>query len=336
MAATLLACHGPGARAWIDALPDRITDLGADWRIAVGAPLPDLTYHLVMEATLEDGRSAILKLGPPDRERSTEILALEAYAGRGAARLLAADAERGALLLERLQPGDPLITTIGPTGSGDDLATMRAAALMPRLWQAAVGSRDLPSMGDWGRGFQRLRRRFAGGCGPLPGDLVDRAERRFAELLASAAPPRLLHGDLHHGNILRDGDGWRAIDPKGLLGEAAFEVGALLRNPWPALLDWPDPTAHLARRATILAESLGLDRRRILGWGMAQAVLAACWSIEDAAPARRQADERARAESVPEPQATPALPPSMADGTTPDWAFAIGVAKRLAHLEDAT
>jgi streptomycin 6-kinase len=101
-------------------------------------------------------------------------------------------------------------------------------------------------------------------------------------LLASAGEPALLHGDLHHGNILADGPAaWRAIDPKGLVGEPAYEAGALLRNPLPELLAWPDPRRILSRRLDVLAGALGFDRARLRDWGFAQAVLSGWWSFED-------------------------------------------------------
>ena len=99
------------------------------------------------------------------------------------------------------------------------------------------------------------------------------------------AEPMLLHGDLHHDNILSaERQPWLAIDPKGIVGEPAYEVGALLRNPWSVLLDMPQPGRILARRVDQLAEELGFDRARIVGWGIAQAVLSAWWCLEDHYP----------------------------------------------------
>jgi streptomycin 6-kinase len=104
----------------------------------------------------------------------------------------------------------------------------------------------------------------------------------FTDLLASSQEPILLHGDLHHGNILSaERERWLALDPKGIVGEAAYEVGALLRNPMPQLLKDLHPGRILARRVDQLAEELGFDRERLLSWGIAQAVLSAWWSYED-------------------------------------------------------
>ena len=123
---------------------------------------------------------------------------------------------------------------------------------------------------------------FGGGSGPFPDPLVAQAEQLFAELIATMAEPVLLHGDLHHENILDAGDGrWLAIDPKGLIGEPAYEVGALLRNPLPRLLAAPSPGRILARRIAQLAEELALGRTRLRDWALAQAVLSAWWSYED-------------------------------------------------------
>jgi streptomycin 6-kinase len=124
-----------------------------------------------------------------------------------------------------------------------------------------------------------MRRRFNGGTGPLPARLVEEAETRFRELLSSAEASVLLHGDLHHFNILAGRRSpWLAIDPKGVSGEPAFEVGALLRNPEPRLYT---DAAVQSRRVDVLHEELGIEKDRILGWGMAQAVLAAWWDFED-------------------------------------------------------
>ena len=72
-----------------------------------------------------------------------------------------------------------------------------------------------------------------------------------------------------------------AIDPKGVVGEPAYEVGALLRNPLPQLLRSGSARRTLARRVDLLSERLSIDRARLLGWGLAQAVLSAWWTIED-------------------------------------------------------
>jgi streptomycin 6-kinase len=272
----MVELYGDAGAAWLTRLPGLVEECATAWKLVVGPPFA-LTYNYVAPATRADGTRAVLKIGYPDTELWSEVAALELDGGRGLARLLAVDRERAALLLERLEPGRPL-TTLGD----DEQATRVAAGVMRALWQPAPAAHSLPTTHDWARGFTRLRAQHAGGTGPLPPTLVDEAERLYAELHADAAPPALLHGDLHHDNILSAARApWLAIDPKGLIGEPAYEPGALLRNPLPWLLAQPDPRATQARRIAILAEELGFDRQRLRAWGLAQAVLSAVWSLED-------------------------------------------------------
>ena len=91
----------------------------------------------------------------------------------------------------------------------------------------------------------------------------------------------LLHGDLHHWNIISSQrQSWLALDPKGIVGEPIFEVGALLRNPVNKILFLPDLKDITMRRLEILTEILAFEREHMLKWSLAQAVLAAQWSFE--------------------------------------------------------
>jgi streptomycin 6-kinase len=273
---TMLAVFGERGRVWLERLPIIVQSCAERWNLRVSAPFPNLTYNFVAPAESRDGTRAVLKIGVPYPELMTELAALRHFDGRGSVRLLAADEDAGAMLLERVEPGTPLFEL-----ADDATATSIAARVMRRLWRPAPVDHSYPTVARWGEGFKRLRVRFPDG-GPFPRPLLEQAEALFSELLASSAPPVVLHGDLHHWNILRaDRDRWLAIDPKGVVGEPAYEVGALLRNPLPYLLERPDPAGTTARRVVQLSEELGFDRERVRCWGLAQAVLSAWWCLED-------------------------------------------------------
>jgi streptomycin 6-kinase len=262
--------------AWLERLPALIAECEAQWSIRVLPPFPNLSYNYVAPAVRADGSDVVLKLGVPNPEMLTEIAAMRLYDGRGIARLLEADSERGMILFERLLPGTPLTSV-----ADDDQATRIAAQVMHDLWTPLPHEHTFPSVVDWIGGMRKLRPHFGGGTGPFPEDLVDQAEHLFMELLASSDAPVLLHGDLHHDNILSAQRApWLAIDPKGVTGEPAYEVGALMRNPI-GVEKWPDLRRVLSRRFDILREMLGFDRQRMIAWAMAQAVLSAWWFIED-------------------------------------------------------
>lgn len=277
-ARTITEVHDEQGRQWLANLPTLLIDLEQRWGLTVNAPFPDLSYNYVAPAVTAEGTEVVLKVGVPNPELASEGAALRSFDGQGAVRLLEADGDRGALLLERLRPGAALWES-----ADDESATAVAASVMGALWQPAPTlPHPFPTVADWADGLARLRHRFGGGTGPLPPALVAQAESLFRDLLASSGDPVLLHGDLHHGNILSaERAPWLAIDPKGLTGEPAYDTGAWLRNPLPELLNRPHPQAVLARRIVLFAETLTLDPARIRAWGMAQAVLSAWWMVED-------------------------------------------------------
>ncbi|MBI4641187.1 MAG: phosphotransferase [Candidatus Tectomicrobia bacterium] len=274
---TITELYGEAGLEWLARLPSLVTDYAQQWSLTVFSPFVPLSYNYVAPAVRSDGADVVLKVGFPNPELFTEIEALQCYDGRGVVRLLEANRADGVLLLERLKPGRPLSKE-----HDDRRATLIAAAVMQQLWRPAPDTQAFPSVAKWAQGLRRLRDRFEGNTGPFPARFVETAEILFTELIGSMAEPVLLHGDLHHGNILAaERQPWLALDPKGVIGEPAYEVGALLRNPRPGLLAKPRPGQVLAQRVDQFAGELGFDRARIVGWGLAQAVLSAWWSFED-------------------------------------------------------
>jgi len=274
---TMVEVYGEEGAAWLHRLPDLIASLEQQWSLTVMPPFTPLTYNYVAPAVRADGMDVVLKVGFPSREFFSEMEALRLYDGHGIVQLLEADGQQGAMVLEYLKPGTPLSSL-----TDDEEATSIAAGVMRDLWRPAPAEHNFPTVAKWASGLDRLREHFGGTTGPLPAILVEEAFGLFTELIGSMTEQMLLHGDLHHDNIVRaERMPWLALDPKGLVGEPAYEVGALLRNQLPEPLTTSNAGPILARRLNQLAEELGLDRERLRAWGVAQAVLSAWWSIED-------------------------------------------------------
>ena len=256
---------------WLEQLPDLVSDCAHRWRLSIGKPFGNLSYNYVLQVTLEDGTPAVLKAGVPRPEIGREIAAMELYNGRGAAKLLAADAELGILLLEQLQPGSVLHQAVD-----DDQATRIAAQLMQTLWRPAPSTLPFRPLKQWTRALNRINEQTT----PLPWILVDKAQKLFAELFTSTDREVVLHGDLHHENILKSGQQWLAIDPKGIVGDPYYEPAPFLYNPLKILYE-DNAKQRLNRRIDILAETLNFDRTRLATYGFCQCILSAAWSIED-------------------------------------------------------
>ncbi len=224
------------------------------------------------------GTEIVLKVGVPCRELLTEAAALGLYDGRGAVRLLDHDAPRGMLLLARVTPGEMLYEL-----QCDPAATRTAATLMRQLWRTPPAEHAFPSLAVWFKAFERFRQQYGAGNGPFPPGLTARAERTFIELNESSGQSVLLHGDLHHGNILfAAAGGWMAIDPKGLCGDPGYEMGTFMLNQLPVGAADAETLAVLAQRLMTFAAELQMERTRLARWAFCHAVLSALWSLEEA------------------------------------------------------
>jgi streptomycin 6-kinase len=271
------AFQGDAGLAWVERLPAILENCQKRWKLNLAQPFSYQSCHYIAPAVQSDGTAVVVKVHAPTDEFVQEAEALQLFDGHGMVRLLDYDMDDKALLLERLEPGTPLYEV-----EDDEEATSHAATVMRQLWRPAPPDHPFPTVIDWGRGFLRLRQRYEGGNGPFPATLLEEAESLFAGLSASMTAHVLLHGDLHHENILAAGRApWLAIDPKGVVGEPAYETGAFMRNRLPDLSDIPQATRILTRRVDQLSEELNLDRTRVRDWSMAQAVLSIWWTIED-------------------------------------------------------
>lgn len=198
---------------------------------------------------------------------------LQAFAGRGVVRVY--EQVEGAVLLERAVPAESLVRLA--LEGRDDEATAILAGIIQQM-AGCVPPHECATVGDWAKGFEWY---LTTGDQQISRGLVEDAFLCYTDLAASQRSTRLLHGDLHHYNVLSDARrGWLAIDPKGLIGEVEYEIGAMIRNP----LEYP---AFFTARGTIetrlsrFSRTLNLNTERALRWAFAQAVLSAVWDAED-------------------------------------------------------
>lgn len=254
-----------GALGWLDELPSLIAGLEADWSITVGPAYRDATEAFVAPATADDGAPAVLKVLIPRAgdAAANEITALRLAGGEGCVALLRHDSARGALLLERLGPSLHQLA-LPITERHEILCTVAS-----RVWRPAPGS-GLPTGADKGRWLAEfITTTWHQLGGPCTRRAVDHAlacaERRAAAHRDERAV--LVHGDVHEWNALRAGDGFKLVDPDGLLAEAEYDMGVLMRED-PAELLRGDP--H--ERARWLAARTGLDATAIWEWGVAERV----------------------------------------------------------------
>ncbi|MDQ3577409.1 MAG: aminoglycoside phosphotransferase family protein [Actinomycetota bacterium] len=274
--ANVTAVHGESGARWLADLPRLLGEIERSWDVRIGPPY-ELSHNYVAPVTRSSGALCVVKLTVPGSSGvEREAAALGGFAGHGAIRLLDYDDSRGALLLERAEPGREL-AEFGPARDGE--ATTILCSVMQRLWCEAPPDLQLPGVADYGADFTDHVNRHPRN-GPLPRRLVDRAAELLEQLVASATRTVLLHGDLHHHNILQSRrEPWLAIDPHGLIGDPGFEVGAMLYNP--VTFDAEQLVGLLPSRLEQLCDNTGLETDRVLAWGFVMAVLSEVWSAQD-------------------------------------------------------
>ncbi len=229
-----------------------------------GSPIVTRSSHLL--PVRRAGIAAMLKVATElEEQRGASLMAW--WDGRGAARVLAQ--EGNAILLERAT-GDRSLVGLARDGC-DDEASRIICQVVGDLH--APRSKSVPDLIPLDRWFQPLHSAI------VNGGIFARCADAARELLASPRDVVVLHGDIHHENILDFGErGWLAIDPKGLLGERGFDYANLFCN--------PDAETALARcrfgrRVAMVTQAAALERRRLLQWIMAWAGLSALWLLED-------------------------------------------------------
>jgi streptomycin 6-kinase len=252
-------------------LARRVDAMADAWRVEVASAV--LTPSSAICFGSRDGREVVLKVvrAPGDEWHSGEVLA--AFGGRGI--VAALEHAPGALLMPRLVPALPLARLV--LDDRDEEATTIIGHVI-RTMQSVPARATAPGVEEWGRSFDRY---LASGDRSIDNALVVEARDMYDDLCATQGELRLLHGDLQHYNVVRDDDrGWTAIDPKGVVGELEYELGASLRNP----IERPDLFASRAiveRRLALFASVLDIDVERARRWAFTQGVLSAVWSVED-------------------------------------------------------
>jgi streptomycin 6-kinase len=156
----------------------------------------------------------------------------------------------------------------------DRQATAILVDMMRRLHRPAPGGLALEELSSRVAAFDAHLARYPGDD-PIPRALVERARELWAELCVSASRRVVLHGDLHHENVLAASrEPWLAIDPHGVLGDPGYEVGAVLYNPFGG----DEPVLELLpARVEQFADGLGMAVDRVVAWGFVQAVLSEVW-----------------------------------------------------------
>jgi streptomycin 6-kinase len=278
----LMKRFGAEAAPWLDELPEVLGVLAERWRVEWGPLIPRGSMSVVIRCAMRDGRPAVLKVSPDRARVATEASALAMWTTVHTPSILATDESRGALLIEAIEPGTPLVESlIYPD-------TETTADLLTSLRRDGGPDPSFPPLS------RRVANLFRSGASPyerrpdllelIPRELYERGRGLATQLAEHVRPTALLHGDLTPSNILDGGPGRGlvAIDPAPCLGDdVSFDAIDLLL--WQAAnID------TVTRRAELLAPTIGAEPGHLIEWCTAFAAMTALELAEspDADPDR--------------------------------------------------
>jgi streptomycin 6-kinase len=259
----------PDGPAWIERLPGLVGECCERWQLRLGETFP-ASFSYVARVEREAGSPAVLKLTLPGGGTAGEAEALRRWHGDGAVLLLDDDPERSALLLELVEPGEPLASL--PV----EEALAVALDIAQRLWLELERDHPFPTLAEANAEIAPLSEEdFA-----ARPDVVTRAELDAATDVMLHWPPgnHLLHGDLHSANIRSSSrGGWVALDPGATAGDRAADLGWMLLDA-PRAGNEPVEKAALERTLALLADETGVEASSIRSWAVARATVVGLWT----------------------------------------------------------
>lgn len=264
--------YGEGGKIWLTDISSIINNLSTVWDFEFLKPMTDLSYNFVGLVKINaTNKTAILKLSPTGGNLVSEMRWLNCIE-KGAPEIYAFDEKLNAYLMEHLEPGHSLKRLV--KAGKDDEAT-RIICQTIRLIQSQHCKIDsFRHLSEFTKSLLLLEGKF-------DAKLLSKAQSLFLDLTKDRSNDVVLHGDLHHDNILSCQSGWKAIDPHGYVGDPAAEVGAMIRN-----ADDCFPKSHsipkiVERRLQILFDELPFEAEKIKSWAFCITILSGAWSVED-------------------------------------------------------
>lgn len=277
--AKIEGAFGEEGKQWLNRLHLIIESYAKSWDLSIQKPVDNLSYNYVLNVIQQDGTPAILKIGVPNWDFSNEINTLATYNGIGSVRLLRFDHEDGIMLLEKISPGNMLL----------DLPEEEAIEQYVKVW-SKLPRKPNPALSmtaiiTWFSAFNRYLMSDYVDEYPLQ-EIVLEAKNFTKEFIGPSSELYLLHGDLHHENILFcDLRGWTAIDPKGVIGDLYLDFTSFIINHLPNNTDIKSVLHNRINRISIL---MHLDKQKLIKACVVMAAISTCWAIEDKDPNWKQ------------------------------------------------
>jgi streptomycin 6-kinase len=258
---------------WLSNLPRLVDKLTAYWGLKDLVPVDNMTFNYVAKALSISNGPVVLKISCDTKSILEESQALVYFEGNASVKLIDYHKKLNALLLQQAIPGTTLkLIYPDQVEFVMDSYVNTMHKLHNKILPIKHGYRHIS---DWLKAIDKLN------SNQLPEDILNKAINLKNSLLVSLGKEIFLHGDLHHDNIIKNNDQWLTIDPKGIIGEAEFEIAAFDFMYVTELSNEPNIKNIFESRVNLLAQKANLNAQRIKDWTFVRLILMAAWNLED-------------------------------------------------------
>ncbi|NQY42048.1 MAG: hypothetical protein HRT87_01720 [Legionellales bacterium] len=262
----IIKTYGEKGEHWLKQLPLIIQRCANKWNFSITKICTELSYSYIVFVNVESDE-AVVKVIFDEEQFSNELAILQIMQGKHCIKLLGYLKEYKALLLAK---ADFSLSDYFPEREKESIAIY---SMFIQKYMHSKIVFDLPKkyshMHHW---FKSIKYN----------DEIDNALITKALYLINSLDKEelsLIHGDLHHGNVMNYQGDWVMIDPKGIVGSISFEISAFIINPHSLItLDFIN---IIENRIHELSKILSIESSVLLEWTFVRAVLAACWCVED-------------------------------------------------------
>lgn len=266
----IIDINGEKGRKWLESLDDIVSDLTKKWNLSNLKVFPNLTFNYVLSAVKDKSVPVVLKVGIKHQLLAREAEMLRFFENYGAVHLI--DSCDGALLLQKCTPGYSLMDYFP---NDEDKSIEIIANVIKRLHSSSQKQKNLREIISLKELLDELY---------LPSkiakDYLDKA-RQFSEfLLETTTKNVILHGDLHHDNIIYDDSdhGWKIIDPSGVIGDPVYEYTSFMINPIDKIWKCDNALSIIENRLQKFSKIADIDPLRLKQWTFVKAVLCLIWT----------------------------------------------------------
>lgn len=249
------------------------------WSLSNLRPIYEREQSAVWSCESESFGPVVLKWNSTGQLES-EYRMLSRLQGKGCCKVYGNDKDQGLLLEERILPGTVL--------REETSLEKRVEVLASVFREIHVPQQEGETYLDW------LNKAYAFCESQNVADellrMAAQARAICTELFEQYPERVLLHGDLHHDNLLFRADGsYAVIDPKGVVGPEILDLPRFLLNE----ADFGD-SSHTERAIRLVSRACGYPEEELRKALFMEAVLATVWCVEDGMPVRERWMELAR------------------------------------------